>query len=48
MGLERIVALINPDNVASERTALALGMAFEKQVERPGGKLLKLYQITPQ
>lgn len=45
-GLTRLVALIEPGNAASERVATKVGMALEKQVVRPGGRLMRLY-ATP-
>ena len=46
MGLDRIVALIDPDNAASERVALKVGLRFEREVTRPGGKVMKLYAVN--
>lgn len=45
MGLTRLIALIDPGNEASERTAARIGLRFERQVTRPGGALRKLYAI---
>lgn len=46
LGLSRLVALINPENQASERVALKAGFSFEKEVVRPGNKVMKLYTIN--
>lgn len=46
MGLDRIVALIEPDNSASEGVALKVGLRFEREVVRPGGKVMKLYAVN--
>ena len=43
--LERLIALIEPQNGASEQVALKMGMELEKQVLRPGGEVRKLYSI---
>ena len=45
MELERVIALIEPENEASERVALKIGMSFEKEVVRPGGAKRKIYVI---
>lgn len=46
LGIARLVALIHPENTASERVALKLGMRFETETIRPNGKKLKVY-ATP-
>jgi ribosomal-protein-alanine N-acetyltransferase len=43
--LDRLIALIPPDNVASENVAKNIGMRFEKEVFRPGGLVRKVYTI---
>jgi RimJ/RimL family protein N-acetyltransferase len=45
MGIERLIALIEPENAASERVALKVGMRFERELVRPGGALRKLYAV---
>jgi len=45
LGLERLIALIEPDNKASERVAIKLGLSLEKEVIRPSGALRKVYAI---
>ncbi len=46
MRIDRLIALIEPENVASERVAVKIGMRFEKEVVRPGGALRKVYAIA--
>jgi RimJ/RimL family protein N-acetyltransferase len=36
LGLSRLIAIIHPDNVASQRVAEKIGLAFEKEIERHG------------
>ena len=43
LGLRRIIALIDPENEPSKRVAEKVGMRFEKETLRPGGKLLHVY-----
>jgi RimJ/RimL family protein N-acetyltransferase len=43
--LKRIIALIDPDNSASARVAIKLGMSFEKETRRPSGKVLRVYAM---
>ncbi len=45
-GLRRLVALIEPGNVASERVAAKVGMELEREVLRPGGHLMRLYALN--
>jgi ribosomal-protein-alanine N-acetyltransferase len=45
MGVQRLVALIEPENEPSERVAIRLGMRLEKEMIRPGGALRKVYVI---
>jgi 2-haloacid dehalogenase len=44
-GLKRIVSLIDPRNVASQRVAAKIGLAFEQDVQVPG-KVLRVYATT--
>jgi RimJ/RimL family protein N-acetyltransferase len=44
-GLERVIALIDPQNETSQHMALKVGMEFERQVTRPGGTVRDLYAI---
>ena len=46
MRIDRLIALIEPENVASERVAVKIGLRFEKEVVRPGGALRKVYAIA--
>lgn len=43
--LQRLIALIEPDNPASARTAEKIGFHFEKDVLRPGNALRHVYAI---
>lgn len=45
LGLERLIALIEPENAASERVARKVGMCFDREVVRPGGALRKVYVV---
>ncbi|MEJ2552051.1 MAG: GNAT family N-acetyltransferase, partial [Anaerolineales bacterium] len=45
LGLERLIALIEPENAASERVAQKVGMRFDREVRRPGGAIRKVYVI---
>jgi ribosomal-protein-alanine N-acetyltransferase len=44
-GLERIITIINPDNVASQRVAEKLGLAYEKTTT-VDGQTAKIYTIA--
>jgi ribosomal-protein-alanine N-acetyltransferase len=37
LGLHRLIALIHPENTASEKVARRLGMRLEREVTRGGG-----------
>jgi ribosomal-protein-alanine N-acetyltransferase len=45
LGQARLVALIDPENTASERVARKIGMRFEKETVRPSGKTMKVYAV---
>jgi len=45
-GLTRLIALIEPENAASERVAVKIGMRLEKETLRPGGARRKVYAVT--
>jgi ribosomal-protein-alanine N-acetyltransferase len=45
LGIGRLIALIEPENAASERVAVKTGMRFEKEVIRSGGIKRKVYAI---
>jgi ribosomal-protein-alanine N-acetyltransferase len=45
IGTERVIALIDPQNTASEHVARKVGMHFDRKVKRPGGVFRKLYVI---
>ena len=44
--LNRIVSLIEPENIASQHVAEKVGMMHEKDVVRPGGRTLQIYVST--
>jgi len=46
MGIGRLIALIDPENGASERVAAKVGMRLEKEVVRPGGAVRKMYVVA--
>jgi RimJ/RimL family protein N-acetyltransferase len=46
MNIERLISLIEPENAASERVAVKIGMSYEKEVIRPGGFKRKVYVVT--
>jgi RimJ/RimL family protein N-acetyltransferase len=46
LGLERIVALIHPENQASMRVAERIGLAFERDVTTDSGNSRKLFTIS--
>jgi RimJ/RimL family protein N-acetyltransferase len=45
LGLGRLVALIHPQNIASERVAQRVGLRLEREIVRPGGHRRKLYAL---
>ena len=47
LGAERVVAIIHPDNVASQRVAEKVGLAREKVVVRPDGATVVVHAGTP-
>lgn len=46
LGLPRLIALIEPENAASERVALKIGMRREKETVRPGGARRLVYAVA--
>jgi [ribosomal protein S5]-alanine N-acetyltransferase len=44
--INRLVSLIDPANIASERVALKIGMKFEANTVRPNGKSMRVYAVT--
>jgi len=46
LGLKRITALIDPDNVKSEKVATKIGLRYEKNTVRPNGKTMRLYSLN--
>jgi ribosomal-protein-alanine N-acetyltransferase len=45
LGLARLAALVEPENAASARVAVKVGMHCEKQVLRPSGRTMDLYVL---
>ena len=45
LGLKRIISLIDGENAPSQRVAERVGMHFEKETTRPGGKVLKVFAL---
>ena len=45
LSIDRLIALIEPENEASERVAVKIGMRFDKEIVRPGGLKRKVYVI---
>ena len=45
LGLDRLVALVEPGNIPSVRVAEKTGMVFERGVVRPGGRAMRLYAV---
>jgi RimJ/RimL family protein N-acetyltransferase len=45
LALKRIVSLIDPANQASARVAVKVGLKYERNVMRPGGKMMHLYSL---
>lgn len=43
--LNRLIALVEPENRASERVAKKIGMHLEKEVVRPGGGIRRVYAV---
>lgn len=46
LGLGRLIALIDPENIASGRVATKVGFRLEKTTVRPGGKLMHVYALA--
>ena len=45
LGLKRLIALIEPENLISAKVAIKVGMMKEKETLRPNGKLMQVYGI---
>ncbi len=45
LGLQRLIALIEPQNEPSKRVAISVGMRLDKEVTRPGGAVRLLYVL---
>jgi RimJ/RimL family protein N-acetyltransferase len=46
LGLKRLTALIDPDNLKSERVAAKIGLRYEKDTIRPNGKHMRLFALN--
>jgi ribosomal-protein-alanine N-acetyltransferase len=46
LGLKRITALIDRDNLKSERVATKIGLRYEKDTIRPNGKTMRLFALN--
>jgi ribosomal-protein-alanine N-acetyltransferase len=45
LGLKRIISIIDPMNPASARVAAKVGLKYEKDVVRPGDKIMHLFSL---
>ncbi len=45
LGLKRIIALIDPDNIKSEIVAKKIGLKYEKDTIRPNGKIMRVFSL---
>lgn len=45
LDLRRLVSLVDPENAASQRVAEKIGMKLEKELMRPGGRILGLFVV---
>jgi [ribosomal protein S5]-alanine N-acetyltransferase len=43
--INRLIALVEPENTASEKVAIKVGMHLEKEVVRPGGGIRRVYAV---
>ena len=43
--INRLIALVEPENTASEKVAKKIGMHLEKEVIRPGGGIRRVYAV---
>jgi ribosomal-protein-alanine N-acetyltransferase len=46
LGLKRIICLIDPQNKASQRVALKVGLQYKKEIIRPSGKKMYLFSLN--
>ena len=46
LGLERIIALIDNDNLQSEKIANKIGLKYEKDTVRPSGKKMRVFSCN--
>jgi RimJ/RimL family protein N-acetyltransferase len=45
MGIRRLVAIIEPENIGSEKVAVKVGMQLEKEIVRPNEAVRRMYMI---
>lgn len=43
--LPRLIALIEPDNIGSQRVARKLGMTHDRDIVRPGNRTVSVYRL---
>ncbi len=46
LGLKRVTALVDPENVKSARVAIKIGLRYEKDTVRPNGKIMRLFALN--
>jgi len=46
LGLKRVTALIDQDNLESGRVAIKIGLRYEKDTVRPNGKSMRLFALN--
>jgi ribosomal-protein-alanine N-acetyltransferase len=46
LGLKRVIALIEPGNIQSEKVAHRIGLEYERDVLRPGSRTMKLFAAS--
>ncbi|MDP4199734.1 MAG: GNAT family N-acetyltransferase [Bacteroidota bacterium] len=44
-GLSRLVSLVDPEHIASQRVAEKVGMTFERETVRSNGRTMRIYSI---
>ena len=44
--MDRIVALIDPENAASARVAMKVGLRYERDTVRPDGKTMQVFAMS--
>jgi [ribosomal protein S5]-alanine N-acetyltransferase len=46
LGLKRLIALIDPDNLQSRKVAIKIGLKYEKDITRPNGKNMCIFAVN--